>query len=132
MPVTDPIADMLTCIRNAAMAGHRRVDVPRSKMKVAIAQVLEQEKYIQGYKNIEDEHQGVIRIYLRYNQDQKSIIRNLSRVSKPGRRVYVRQEDVPQVLGGLGTAIISTSQGILTGKEAVKRGLGGELVATIS
>ena len=132
MPVTDPIADMLTCIRNAAMAGHRRVDVPKSKMKVAIAQVLEQEKYIASYKTIEDENQGLIRMYLRYNQDQKSIIRTLSRVSKPGRRVYVRQEDVPQVLGGLGTAIISTSQGILTGKEAVRRGLGGELVATIS
>jgi small subunit ribosomal protein S8 len=132
MPVTDPIADMLTCIRNAAMAGHRRVDVPKSKMKVAIAQVLEREKYIARYKTIEDENQGVIRMYLRYNQEQKSIIRTLSRISKPGRRVYVRQEDVPQVLGGLGTAIISTSQGILTGKEAVRRGLGGELVATIS
>jgi small subunit ribosomal protein S8 len=123
---------MLTCIRNAAMAGHRRVDVPKSKMKVAIAQVLEREKYIASYKTIEDENQGLIRMYLRYNQEQKSIIRTLSRISKPGRRVYVRQEDVPQVLGGLGTAIISTSQGILTGKEAVRRGLGGELVATIS
>jgi small subunit ribosomal protein S8 len=132
MPVTDPIADMLTCIRNAAMAGHRRVDVPKSKMKMAIAEVLVQEKYIANFKAIEDDNQGLIRMYLRYNQEQKSIIRTLSRVSKPGRRVYVRQEDVPQVLGGLGTAIISTSQGILTGKEAVKRGLGGELVATIS
>jgi small subunit ribosomal protein S8 len=132
MPVTDPIADMLTCIRNAAMAGHRRVDVPKSKMKMAIAEVLVQEKYIASFKAIEDDNQGLIRMYLRYNQEQKSIIRTLSRVSKPGRRVYVRQEDVPQVLGGLGTAIISTSQGILTGKEAVKRGLGGELVATIS
>lgn len=132
MPVTDPIADMLTCIRNAAMAGHRRVDVPKSKMKMAIAEVLVQEKYIASFKSVEDDNQGLIRMYLRYNQDQKSIIRTLSRVSKPGRRVYVRQEDVPQVLGGLGTAIISTSQGILTGNEAVKRGLGGELVATIT
>ncbi len=132
MPVTDPIADMLTCIRNAAMAGHRRVDVPKSKIKLAIAQLLEQEKFIASWKAIDDDNQGLIRMYLRYNQDQKPIIRTLSRVSKPGRRVYVRQEDVPQVLGGLGTAIISTSEGILTGKEAVKRGLGGELVATIS
>jgi small subunit ribosomal protein S8 len=132
MPVTDPIADMLTCIRNAAMAGHRRVDVPKSKIKLAIAQLLEQEKYIASWKAIDDDNQGLIRMYLRYNKDQKPIIRTLSRVSKPGRRVYVRQEDVPQVLSGLGTAIISTSEGILTGKEAVKRGLGGELVATIS
>ena len=132
MPVTDPIADMLTCIRNAAMAGHRRVDVPKSKMKVAIARVLEQEKYIKSFKTIEDENQGAIRMYLRYNDEQKPIIRSLARVSKPGRRVYVRTDEVPRVLNGLGTAIISTSQGILTGKEAVKRGLGGELVATIS
>lgn len=132
MPVTDPIADMLTCIRNAATAGHRRVDVPKSKMKVAIAQVLEREKYISAFKTIEDDRQGVIRIYLRYNEEQKPVIRSLRRVSKPGRRVYVRRGDVPRVLSGLGTAIISTSEGILTGKEAAKRGLGGEVVATIS
>ena len=132
MPVTDPIADMLTCIRNASMAGHRRVDVPKSKVKVAIAQVLEQEKYIQSFKTIDDDNQGLIRIYLRYSQEQKPIIRTLARVSKPGRRVYVGTEEVPHVLSGMGTAIISTSQGVLTGKEAIRRGLGGELVATIS
>ncbi len=132
MPVTDPIADMLTCIRNASTAGHRRVDVPKSRVKVAIAQLLEQEKYIQSFKTIDDDVQGVIRIYLRYNQEQEPIIRTLTRVSKPGRRVYVGTEEVPVVLSGMGTAIISTSQGVLTGKEAVRRGLGGELVATIS
>jgi small subunit ribosomal protein S8 len=131
MPVTDPIADMLTCIRNAVMARHRRVDIPMSKMKCAIADVLVQEKYVRDYKTIEDSKQGVLRIYLRYNEDEQPLIRNLKRVSTPGRRVYVKRDDVPRVLGGLGTAIISTSQGILTGKEAMKRGLGGELVATV-
>jgi small subunit ribosomal protein S8 len=132
MPVTDPIADMLTCIRNAAMAKHRRVDVPLSKMKLAIADVLSKEKYISDYKTISDEKQGVLRIYIRYNRDQESVIKKLQRVSTPGRRVYVKSEEIPRVLGGLGTAIVSTSEGILTGKEATKRGLGGELVATVS
>jgi small subunit ribosomal protein S8 len=131
MPVTDPIADMLTCIRNAAMARHRRVDVPMSKVSLAIAALLAQEKYISDYKAMRDSNQGKIRMYLRYNDDQEPLIRTLKRVSTPGRRVYVKQGEVPRVLGGLGTAIISTSQGILTGKEAKKRGLGGELVATV-
>ena len=132
MPVTDPIADMLTCIRNAATAKHRRVDIPLSKMKLAIADVLSKEKYISDYKTISDEKQGVLRIYIRYNRDHESVIRKIQRVSTPGRRVYVKSEDIPRVLGGLGTAIVSTSEGILTGKEATKRGLGGELVATVS
>ena len=132
MPVTDPIADMLTCIRNACTAKHRRVDVPLSKMKLAIADVLAQEKFISKYKTIEDSKQGVLRIYLRYNDEQTPVIRSLQRVSTPGRRVYVKKDEVPRVLGGLGTAIVSTPDGILTGKEAQKRGLGGELVATVS
>lgn len=131
MPVTDPIADMLTSIRNAAMARHRRVDVPLSKVKLAIADVLAQEKFISNYKTIPDSNQGRLRIYLKYNQDQEPLIRNLKRVSTPGRRVYVKQDEIPKVLGGLGTAIISTSQGILTGREAVKRKLGGEYVASV-
>ena len=131
MPVTDPIADMLTCIRNAAQARHRRVDVPLSKVKLAIADVLAREKFIADFKTIPDDKQGKLRIYLKYNQDQEPLIRRLKRVSTPGRRVYVKRNEVPRVLGGLGTAIISTSQGILTGKEAVKRGLGGEYVASV-
>jgi small subunit ribosomal protein S8 len=132
MPVTDPIADMLTCIRNAGLAKHRRVDIPASKTKVAIADLLAKEKFISDYKTIEDDKQGVLRVYLRYNDQQELMIRSLKRVSTPGRRVYVKRDEIPRVLGGLGTAILSTSQGILTGREALKRGLGGELVATVS
>lgn len=131
MPVTDPIADMLTCIRNAATARHRRVDVPMSKMKLSILEVLVQEKYINDFKVIEDTKQNILRIYLRYGDDSQPMIRRLEKISTPGRRVYVKNDEVPRVLGGLGTAIISTSQGILTGREAVRRGLGGELVARI-
>jgi len=131
MPVTDPIADMLTCIRNAATARHRRVDVPMSKMKLSILEVLVQEKYINAFKVIEDTKQNILRIYLRYGDDSQPMIRKLEKISTPGRRVYVKNDEVPRVLGGLGTAIISTSQGILTGREAVRRGLGGELVARI-
>ena len=132
MPVTDPIADMLTCIRNACTARHRRVDVPLSKMKLAIADVLTQEKFISKYKCMEDSNQGVLRIYLRYNDQEVPIIRTIRRISTPGRRVYVKHDEVPRVLSGLGTAIVSTSEGILTGREAKKRGLGGELVATVT
>jgi small subunit ribosomal protein S8 len=132
MPVTDPIADMLTCIRNAGMAKHRRVDIPASKTKVAIADLLAKEKFISDYKMIEDDKQGILRVYLRYNERQELMIRSLQRVSTPGRRVYVKRDEIPRVLGGLGTAILSTSQGILSGKEAMKRGLGGELMATVS
>jgi small subunit ribosomal protein S8 len=131
MPVTDPIADMLTCIRNAATAHHRRVDVPMSKMKLSIVELLVQEKYITDFKTIEDTKQNILRIYLRYGDDNQSMIRKLEKISKPGRRIYVKKDEVPRVLGGLGTAIISTSQGILTGREAMKRGLGGELVARV-
>lgn len=131
MPVTDPIADMLTCIRNAARAGHRRVDVPSSHSKEAIVRLMVEEKYISNYKKIEDDKQGVLRVYLRYNEENQPVLKGLKRVSTPGRRVYVKRGEIPKVLGGLGTAVVSTSQGILTGQAARKRGLGGELVATI-
>jgi len=131
MPVSDPIADMLTCIRNATKAGHRRVDVPASHVKEAIAALLAAEKFVSNYKKIEDDKQGVLRIYLRYNEENKPIIKGLKRVSTPGRRVYVKHGEIPRVLGGLGTAVVSTSQGILTGQAALQRGVGGELVATI-
>ncbi len=131
MPVTDPIADMLTSIRNALHANHRRVDVPGSRMKTAIADVLLREKYINNFKSMEDTKQGVLRVYLRYTPEQKPVISGIKRVSRPGRRVYVKQSEVPRVLGGLGTAIISTSQGIMTDREARRAGLGGELVALV-
>jgi small subunit ribosomal protein S8 len=131
MSVSDPIADMLTCIRNAAQARHRRVDVPASRIKSEIAQVLLRENYVQNIRRIEDSKQGVIRIYLRYDEEEKSIITGLKRVSTPGRRVYVGRHDVPRVQGGMGTAIVSTSKGILTDKEARQRGLGGELICMV-
>jgi small subunit ribosomal protein S8 len=131
MPATDPIADMLTSIRNALMAHHRRVDVPSSRVKRAIAEVLKAEKYIENFKVLPDQKHETLRIYLRYNADEKPMIRTLKRISKPGRRVYVKRDEIPRVLGGLGTAILSTPDGILTGQEASRRGLGGELVAEI-
>lgn len=131
MSVSDPIADMLTCIRNAAAARHRRVDVPASRIKSEIANLLLRENYLQSVKRIDDKKQGLLRIYLRYDSEEKSIISGLTRVSKPGRRIYVNRHEVPRVQGGIGTAIVSTSQGILTDKEARQRGLGGELVCMV-
>ena len=131
MPATDPIADMLTSIRNALQAGHRRVDVPASRMKASIAEVLMREKFIENFKRKEDGKQGVLRIYLRYTPDNQSLIRGLERVSRPGRRVYVKSEELPRVLGGMGMAIVSTPQGIMTDREARRNGLGGEILATI-
>jgi small subunit ribosomal protein S8 len=131
MPVTDPIADMLTLIRNALMAGHRRVDMPSSRVKLAIAEVLKTEKYIENFKVMPEAKQDLLRIYLRYNESQEPIIRSIKRISKPGRRIYVKRDEIPRVLGGMGTSILSTPDGILTGREASKRGLGGELLAEI-
>jgi small subunit ribosomal protein S8 len=131
MSVSDPIADMLTCIRNATRARHRRVDVPSSKIKSEIAQVLLRENYVQNVKAVEDRKQGILRIYLRYDPEEKSIITGIKRISKPGRRIYVNRHEVPRVQGGMGTAIVSTSAGILTDKEARQRGLGGELLCMI-
>lgn len=131
MPSTDPIADMLTLIRNGLMAGHRRVDMPSSRMRQAIAEVLKSEKFIENFKVMPDPKQDVLRIYLRYTGEQQPVIRSLKRISKPGRRVYVKRDEIPRVLGGMGMAILSTPDGVLTGKEAKKRGLGGELLAEI-
>jgi small subunit ribosomal protein S8 len=131
MPVTDPIADMLTVIRNALTAGHRRVDFPASRTKASIAELLHRERFINGVKRIENEHQGLLRVYLRYNEEGTPVIRGIQRVSRPGRRIYVKKDEVPRVLGGLGTAIVSTSEGIMTDKEARKRQIGGELLARV-
>jgi small subunit ribosomal protein S8 len=131
MSQTDPIADMLTRIRNAVRAGHPRVDVPASNMRASIAETLLREHYIKSFRRIEDDKQGVLRIYLKYDEGTNSVITNLERVSRPGRRVYVGRDDVPRVMGGLGVAIISTTRGILTDKEARSAGLGGEIVARV-
>ena len=131
MPVTDPIADMLTIIRNAVIAKHRRVNVPASRTKESIAQVLRRENYLSTVKKVEDDKQGMLRLYLKYNPSQLPVIQGIQRISKPGRRVYVKHDEIPRVLGGLGIAVISTSQGIMTDKEAREKGLGGELLAKV-
>ena len=131
MQITDPIADMLTRIRNANSAKHETVDVPASNMKKAIAEILNEEGYIKGYQIIEDGKQGVIRIALKYGNNKEKVISGLKRVSKPGLRIYAGVEELPRVLKGLGIAIISTSKGIMTDKEARKQNIGGEVLAFI-
>lgn len=131
MSLTDPIADFLTCVRNACRAGRRTVSVPNSTLKVEIAKALQRENYISNWTVVEDGPQGILKIYLRYQGMDRSVISGLSRVSKPGRRVYVRKDGIPRVLGGLGTAILSTSRGVMTDKEAREAGLGGEVLAQI-
>jgi small subunit ribosomal protein S8 len=130
MNMTDPIADMLTRIRNAIMARHARVIVPASTMKIAIAQILKEEGYIKDYDVVRDTPQGTIRMTLRYI-DKRPVLSQLKRVSKPGLRVYTRRDSIPRVRGGLGTAILSTPQGLMTGRKAYQLGLGGEVVCFV-
>ncbi|NLM12304.1 MAG: 30S ribosomal protein S8 [Epulopiscium sp.] len=132
MTMSDPIADMLTRIRNANIAKHDTVDVPASKMKKAIADILLNEGYIKGYEIVEDGAKATIRITLKYGKDKnEKVISGLKRISKPGLRVFAGKDELPRVLGGLGTAIISTSKGVLTDRDARKLGVGGEVVAFI-
>lgn len=131
MQITDPIADMLTRIRNANSAKHQTVDVPVSKMKTAIADILKNEGYIKGYETVDDGKQGMIRITLKYGANKEKVISGLERVSKPGLRVYSGADELPKVLKGLGIAIVSTSKGIMTDKEARKNHIGGEVLAFI-
>ncbi len=132
MSVSDPIADFLTRIRNATRARHPKVEVPASKMREEITKLLLREGYIRDYKRIEDNKQGILRIYLKYDKKTgDSVIEDIQRVSTPGRRIYVRKDEIPRVRGGLGTAIVSTPKGLLTGKEARREGVGGELVAKV-
>ena len=132
MTTNDPIADMLTRIRNANTAKHDTVDIPSSKMKVAIADILEKEGYITKYEMVEDGNFKTIRVTLKYGADKnEKIITGLKRISKPGLRVYAGKDDIPKVLGGLGIAILSTNQGILTDKEARKLQVGGEVLAFV-
>ena len=131
MVMTDPIADMLTRIRNANHAKHEFVDIPASKIKKEIANILLEEGYIKGFDVIDDRKQGIIRIELKYQQNKERVITGIKRISKPGLRVYVVKEDTPKVLGGLGIAIISTSKGIVTDKKARKQGVGGEVICYV-
>ena len=132
MTMSDPIADMLTRIRNANTAKHDTVDVPSSKMKLAIADILVREGYIKKYDLVEDGAMTTIRIALKYGKDKnEKIISGFKRISKPGLRVYAGAEDMPKVLGGLGIAIVSTNQGVMTDKEARKAGIGGEVLAFV-
>jgi small subunit ribosomal protein S8 len=131
--MTDPIADMLTRLRNAVHARHQRVDVPASTFKAEIARILEKEGYIQGFKVVSEDGaaQGIIRIFLKYGPRGEAVISGLERVSRPGRRVYFGRDDVPKVMGGLGTSILTTSRGVMTGQDAVKAGVGGEVLCNI-
>ena len=131
MQITDPIADMLTRIRNANSSKHESVNVPASKIKIEIAKILDAEGYINGYEVIEDNIQGMIKINLKYGPGKQKVITGLKRVSKPGLRVYASNENLPKVLKGLGIAIISTSKGIMTAKEARKLNVGGEVLAFV-
>ena len=131
MQLTDPIADMLTRIRNANSARHETVDVPASNMKKAIADILNEEGYIKGYQIIDDGKQGIIKISLKYGANKERVLSGLKRVSKPGLRVYAGRDELPKVLKGLGIAIISTSKGIMTDKKARALNVGGEVLAFI-
>ena len=131
MNTTDPIADMLTRIRNANSSKHKTVDIPSSKMKVSIAEILYKEGYIKSFEEISDDKQGIIRITLKYEEKGKRVIDGIKRISKPGLRVYANKEELPKVLNGLGIAIISTSQGLKTDKEARTLGIGGEVLAYV-
>ncbi len=128
--MTDPIADLFTRIRNGLMVRHPRIDVPGSKMKARIVEILKAEGYIKSFRIYEDGLQGVIRVYLKYEGDQP-VIRGIKRISKPGRRSYVKRDEIPRVLNGLGMAILSTSSGVMTDHECREKGVGGEVLGHI-
>ncbi len=129
--MTDPIADMLARLKNALRAGHQRVDVPASKIKMEVARILKDEGYIVTYKPITEGNKKLLRIYLKYGEAGEHVITDLKRISRPGRRVYVRASEIPRVRGGLGIAILSTSQGVMTGQAARRKNIGGELLCYV-
>jgi len=131
MTMTDPIADMLTRIRNANMAQKETVDVPASRVKKSIAGILTEEGYIEGFDVVEDDVQGTIKIKMKYGSSKEKVISGIKKISKPGLKVYAKAEDVPRVLGGLGIAIISTSKGVISDKEARRLGIGGEVICYV-
>ncbi|RJX28921.1 MAG: 30S ribosomal protein S8 [Desulfurivibrio sp.] len=131
MSISDPLADMLTRIRNARLVKFESLEMPHSKLRSGVAEILKKEGYISDYQVIKDNRQGVLKISLKYDQHRNPVISGLKRVSKPGCRIYVKSDDIPKVMSGLGIAIISTSSGILTDREARQRGIGGELLCTV-
>ena len=131
MSVSDPIADMLTKVRNAAMARHEKVDVPTSKLKLEIVKILKTEGYIKNFKKVTQDGVNVIRIFLKYDESNAPVIHGIEKISTPGRRVYSGYKDLPRVYNGYGTVIVSTSSGVTTGKKATEKMVGGELVCTI-
>jgi small subunit ribosomal protein S8 len=131
MSLTDPVADFLARIRNAIKARHQKVDVPASKLKMEIARILKEEGYVANFKATEEEGRKVIRVYLKYGTENQAAISNLQRVSRPGCRVYVSRNEIPRVLGGLGINILTTPRGVMTGKQARKEGVGGEVLCEI-
>jgi len=131
MPVNDPISDLLTRIRNAGMARNEELTVPSSKVLVAIARILKEEGYIESFDVVERRPQDILKLRLRYSDDQQPTIRELKRISKPGLRVYAGKDEIPRVKSGLGIAIVSTPEGVLTGYEARRRGIGGEVLCTV-
>jgi small subunit ribosomal protein S8 len=131
MGMTDPVADMLTRVRNASGAKFAKVDIPSSKLKVQIARIFKDEGYIKNFKVIKDNRQGILRIYLRYDEKNRGVIQKLVRVSRPSRRVYSGNDAIPKILNGLGISILSTSKGVLTDREARKQGVGGEIMCSL-
>lgn len=131
MSMTDPIADMLTRIRNASAAGHPTVIIPRSKVKIEIVSLLKREGFIDGFLDIEEAPQGRIKVFLRYDAENKCVIRGLERVSRPGRRKYVKRGELPRVRNGLGLAVLTTPQGLMTDRQARAQGLGGEVICYV-
>ena len=131
MVMTDPIADFLTRIRNANTVMHQTVEIPASKSKVRLSEILKDEGFIKDFEVVEDNKQGVIRLFLKYSENKEKVISGLKRISKPGLRVYCKKDEVPKVLGGLGVAIVSTSKGMVTDREARNVGLGGEVVCYV-
>jgi small subunit ribosomal protein S8 len=131
MSMNDPIADMLTRIRNAGGAGHRRVDMPLSKIKIEIARILAENHFVHGYKVLDDGGHGRLRVYLKYTKDERPVIRSVRRVSRPGLRRYVDASSIPKVRAGMGIAILSTSRGVMTDREARAQRVGGEVLATV-
>ncbi len=131
MTMSDPIADMLTRIRNANMVRHEKLEVPASNLKKQIAEILKREGFVRDVEYVEDNKQGIIRIFLKYGKDNERVITGLKRISKPGLRVYAKTDEVPRVLNGLGIALVSTSQGVLTDKEARAKQVGGEILAYV-
>ena len=128
---SDPIADMLTRIRNGMTARHHKVDIPGSKVKIELARILKEEGYVSNYRVANDNKKQILKVYLKYRPDRKPVITRLTRVSKPGRRVYVNSRSIPRVIGGMGVCVLTTSKGVMTGRHARDKGIGGEVLCTV-